>query len=190
MLLCLGLIAGACSRSDSDDAGPADESTTTTAAKTASADFGTLKDVCGPAPSGETNTASDQGVTADEIEIGTISDPGFAGRPGLNQELFDASHVFEDWCNAAGGINGRKIKVVERDAKLTEYKQRITEACASDFFLVGGGAVFDDTGQNERLSCLLPDVPAYLVSPTARGADLEAPPLPSALDEISVGVYQ
>jgi ABC-type branched-subunit amino acid transport system substrate-binding protein len=196
-LAVLALVAASCTR-DSKDVESGGSSTTTAPGGTSApdsggagpGDFGTLKDVCGPAPSGETNTASDQGVTADEIEIGTISDPGFAGRPGLNQELFDASHVFEDWCNAAGGINGRKIKVVERDAKLTEYKQRITEACASDFFLVGGGAVFDDTGQNERLSCLLPDVPAYLVSPTARGADLEAPPLPSALDEISVGVYQ
>ena len=35
-----------------------------------------------------------QGVTPAEIKIGTISDPGFAGRPGLNQELFDTATVF------------------------------------------------------------------------------------------------
>ena len=33
-------------------------------------------------------------MTDDSIQVGTISDPGFTGRPGLNQELFDASEVF------------------------------------------------------------------------------------------------
>lgn len=149
--------------------------------------FGDLEEVCGP---GDASGSTAQGVDDDSIQVGTISDPGFVGRPGLNQELFDASHVFVDWCNAAGGINGREIELVERDAKLTEYKQRVTEACQEDFFLVGGGGVFDDTGQEERLSCLLPEIPAYQVSPTARGADLTVPPLPTANDELPVGVFQ
>ena len=40
--------------------------------------------------------------------------------------------------------------------------------------MVGGGAVFDDTGQEDRLSCLLPDVAGYVVTPQARGADLDS----------------
>ncbi|MBV9952386.1 MAG: ABC transporter substrate-binding protein, partial [Acidimicrobiia bacterium] len=149
-------------------------------------DFGTLKGVCGPAPSGEKNSTPDtQGVTADSIKVGAISDPGFAGRPGLNQELFDASTVFTKWCNDAGGINGRKLDLTLRDAALTEYKQRITESCAEDFALVGGGAVFDDTGQLERLQCMEPAIPAYVVTSQARGADLQVQPLPNALDSIS-----
>lgn len=56
--------------------------------------------------------------------------------------------------------------------------------------LVGGGAVFDETGQEERLTCLLPDIPAYQVSPAARGADLAVRPLPTALDELPIGVFQ
>ena len=199
LLAVLSLVAGACSRGDDDVATGGDASSTTAPpdgtkggsgdGEKGPGDFGDLKDVCGPAD-GDNADDTAQGVTSEEIQIGTISDPGFVGRPGLNQELFDASNVFVEWCNEAGGINGRKIKLTERDAKLTEYKQRITEACAEDFFLVGGGAVFDDTGQEERLGCMLPDVPAYLVSPQARGADLEAPPLPSALDEVPIGVYQ
>lgn len=153
--------------------------------------FGDLEAVCGPA---EGDAGADgpevQGVSADSIQIGTISDPGFVGRQGLNQELFDASQVFTEWCNEAGGINGRRIELVERDAKITEYKQRITEACQEDFMLVGGGGVFDDTGQEERLGCLLPDIPAYQVSSAARGADLAVPPLPNALDELPVGAFQ
>jgi ABC-type branched-subunit amino acid transport system substrate-binding protein len=194
LLAVLALVASACTRGDDDvEAGPGDDTTTTEGGGSTEpegagpGDFGDLKGVCGD---GDASGETAQGVTDDEIQIGTISDPGFVGRQGLNQELFDASKVFAEWCNEAGGINGREIKVVERDAALFEYKQRITEACAEDFFLVGGGAVFDDTGQEERLGCLLPDIPAYLVTPQARGADLEAPPLPSALDEVAIGVYQ
>src|SRR5215213_7368826 len=131
MLLCLGLIASACSRSDSDDGGSSDASTTTTAAKTASADFGTLKEVCGP---GTPKGSTDQGVSADTIQVGTFSDAGFSGRPGLNQELFDSAEVFTEWCNDLGGINGRKISLNERDTALTNVQARTVEACAQDFF--------------------------------------------------------
>ncbi len=181
----------ACSRGD-DDVVSGVSSTTAPSGEASTpeggagpGDFGDLKAVCGPAPDGEENTDSAQGVTADSIKVGTISDPGFVGRPGLNQEMFDASEVFVKWCNEAGGINGRKIENTERDAKLTEYKQRITEACAEDFAIVGGGGVFDDTGQQERLSCLMPAIPAYVVSSQARGADLQVQPLPNALDSLS-----
>jgi ABC-type branched-subunit amino acid transport system substrate-binding protein len=194
VVVVLAVCAAACTRSKSDvEAGGGTTSTSESTPAGGSGggeagpgDFGTLKDVCGPAPSGEKNGTPDtQGVTADAIKVGAISDPGFVGRPGLNQELFDASTVFTDWCNDAGGINGRKIELTLRDAKLTEYKQRITEACASDFAIVGGGAVFDDTGQLERLKCLLPAIPAYVVTSQARGADLQVQPLPNALDSTS-----
>lgn len=149
--------------------------------------FGDLKNVCGP---GNAKGATAQGVTDDEIKVGTISDPGFTGAPGLNQELFDASEVFVKWCNAAGGINGRKIVDTERDAKLTEYKQRVTESCQQDFMLVGGGGVFDDTGQEERLRCLLPEFPALQVSAAARAADLAVRPVSLPLDKFGVGAYR
>ena len=97
-------------------------------------------------------------MTADSIQVSTFSDPGFQGRLGLNQEMFDTAEAFSKWCNDHGGINGRKIVLKERDAKLTEFQQRVIEACdEGDFFSVGGGAVFDDTGQADRLKCGLPD---------------------------------
>src|SRR5688572_18450667 len=114
LLAVLALVAGACSRGDDDVATGDDGSTSTTAGpggtggtggEAGPGDFGDLKAVCGPAE-GDNADGTAQGVTSDEIQIGTISDPGFVGRPGLNQELFDASHVFVDWCNEAGGING------------------------------------------------------------------------------------
>ncbi|MCU1499088.1 MAG: ABC-type branched-chain amino acid transport system, periplasmic component [Acidimicrobiales bacterium] len=189
MLLAISVAGTACARSDGDVETGGE--TTTTAATggggTGTGDFGTLKGVCGP---GDATGDTAQGVTGEKIQVGTLSDPGFVGRPGLNQELFDASKVFAAWCNEAGGINGREIEIDELDAKIFEYKQRITEACQKDFFLVGGGGVFDDTGQDERLECLLPEVPAYQVTPKARGSELAVPPLPTALDEVPIGVYQ
>ena len=122
-------VSAACTRSK-DDVQTGGGSTASTASTPASGgggeagpgDFGTLKAVCGPAPSGDKNGTPDtKGVTADSIKVGAVSDPGFAGRPGLNQELFDASTVFTKWCNDAGGINGRKLDLTLRDAALTEY---------------------------------------------------------------------
>ena len=109
------------------------------------------------------------------------------GRPGLNQELFDASTVFTKWCNSLGGINGRKIIDNQRDAALVNYKAKVLEACQTDFSMVGGGAVFDDTGQQARLNCLLPDLPGYVVSPAARGADLLVQAIPNVLDNVNIG---
>lgn len=150
----------------------------------ANGQFGSITTpVCGPASSGATNTTGTAeagkttgpnvlGVTASTIRIGTISDVGYSGYPGLNQELFDASDVFVHWCNSLGGIAGHKIQLDKLDAKLLDYQQVIVTACAQDFALVGGGGVFDSTGQKDRLKCLLPDFPGYVVSPEARGSDL------------------
>jgi ABC-type branched-subunit amino acid transport system substrate-binding protein len=176
-------IAGVAGCGRSDEAGSNSEpngnlETTTTTAATRNSTFGDLEDVCGPAPSGDTLTASDTGVTKNEIQVSAFSDVGFSGRPGLNQELFDSSTAFTEWCNEAGGINGRKLKLELRDAALTEFQQRIIEACdEGDFMMVGGGAAFDDTGQRERLGCGLPNLAAYVVSPTAVSADLTYVPV-------------
>ena len=196
----VGLLAvtTACSRSDdgtSTDAS-SDASSTTTGSDGApfNGEFGTLTDpVCGPAPTGGSSAPADGtqiGLTADTITLGTISDVGYSGAPGLNQELFDASDVFASWCNALGGINGHQIKIDKLDAKITEYKQRIQEACEKDFALVGGGGVFDDAGQTDRLSCLLPDFPGYVVSNGARGAGLQVQATPGSNTEVQAGLFR
>jgi ABC-type branched-subunit amino acid transport system substrate-binding protein len=186
------LVAAGCGRSSSNDAGGAGTgaATTTTAAPSAGS-FGTLKAVCGPAPSGTTLTTSDKGVTPSSIQVSTFSDPGFSGRPGLDQELFDSADAFTKWCNAAGGINGRKIDLKKRDAKVLEYQQRIIDACTQgDFMMVGGGGVFDNTGQTNRLACGLPMVSGFSVNPEATGADLSYEAVPNPTNKLSVGEYQ
>ncbi len=184
----LAVVAG-CSRSGSSTTAGTAPSGTSAATGSSGApmngQFGTITTpVCGKAPSGSSATVSAAdvgattgknvlGLTASTIRIGTISDVGYSGYPGLNQELYDASDVFVSWCNALGGINGHKIQIDHLDAKLFDYKSVIQTACQQDFSLVGGGGVFDNTGQADRLACLLPDFPGYVVTPEARGSDLQ-----------------
>ncbi|WP_199747875.1 ABC transporter substrate-binding protein [Actinomadura sp. WAC 06369] len=138
-----------------------------TSAAVPKTDFGTLKDVCGP---GEAKPSDARGVTDGEIKVGVFTDVGFTKKP----DMVDAAKVFTEWCNAAGGVNGRKLVPVVRDAKLMEVRQRMTEACADDFAVVGGSAALDGQGVETRLTCLLPEFPAQSSQVQARGADLQA----------------
>jgi hypothetical protein len=186
--LCVAVIAAGCGRGSDSSADDDDPTTSTsTGASGNAAEFGSLTNVCQP---GDAAGAPAPGVTDGEIRIATFSDAGYAGRPGLNQELFDTAAVFSQWCNDAGGINGRKIVVDERDAALTNYKPKILESCQQDFFMVGGGAVFDNTGVEDRLKCLLPDIAGYVVTPEARGADLLVQPLPNPINALQIGDFR
>lgn len=184
----IALVLAACGRSDKESG--SSDTTNTTAAPTTPASsgaFGTSDVVC---KKGSPSGSPAPGVSPSEIQIGTLSDPGYAGRPGLNQELFDAATVFAKWCNAAGGINGRTIKVNLRDAALANVKAKVTEACVSDFFLVGGGTVFDQNGVTDRLTCMLPEIAGYAVSPEQRGSDLLIQPIPNSIKTIPIGDYK
>ena len=191
----MGIAGTACGRSGDSTATGDDATGDTSAATTpptsssgpAAGEFGELGKVCGPAEAGTTLTASDTGVTADSIQIGTIADPGYSGRPGVNQEIFDSANTFSKWCNEAGGINGRKIVVKQRDAKLTDYQARVIEACdEGDFMLVGSLGIFDDQGQTERLACGLPAI-GSATNPGAVEADLILKPIPNRVDTIPIG---
>jgi ABC-type branched-subunit amino acid transport system substrate-binding protein len=184
----IALALAACGRSDTQKGGN-DQTSSTTAAGGGSStgSFGTSPIVC---KAGTPKGATAPGVSASDIHIATFSDAGFAGRPGLNQELFDAATVFSKWCNEAGGINGRKIVVDQRDAALTNVKPQMVTSCAEDFMVVGGGAVFDQDGVATRLGCVMPEIPGYVVSSQARGADLSVQPVPNPLGSIPIGDYQ
>jgi ABC-type branched-subunit amino acid transport system substrate-binding protein len=172
-LTVLALVGPACAadRKTSSEAGGSETRGGDDApAAEASPDFGSLKDVC---QDGDGGGATAQGVTASEIQVGTVSDVGFT----KNREFVDAAEVFTTWCNANGGINGRKLTFETRDAKLFEYRQRILESCKADFFLVGGGAAFDANGVKDRLKCLLPEIPAQTVSSANNQSGLQAFPM-------------
>ncbi|WP_181801368.1 ABC transporter substrate-binding protein [Streptomyces shenzhenensis] len=155
-----------CSTRSGDDPAP-DSSPRTSQAAQKGSDFGTLKDVCGP---GTAKPATVQGVTDNKIQVGVLSDIGFTKQ----SEFVDAAKVFTSWCNDAGGINGRDLVPVTRDAKLMEVRQRVLEACKADFALVGGGAALDSLGVQDRLKCLLPNFPAQSSQIGAIGSDLQA----------------
>jgi ABC-type branched-subunit amino acid transport system substrate-binding protein len=182
----LSLVAASCGRSDSKSEEPSSSSSKPAAAT--SADFGTIKDVC---QRGDAGGASAPGVTHDSIKLAVFSDRGSSVRPGLNQELFDAAHVFADWCNDHGGINGRKIDILEEDAALFNVPPKMTDACTRDaFFIVGGGAAFDDAGEKIRLECMLPSVPGYVASTASRGADLTVQPVPNPNNAVGYGQFK
>jgi hypothetical protein len=101
--------------------------------------------------------------------LGTVADPGFEGRPGLNQEMFDAGNAFAEWCNEQGGINGREITLTEYDAAISQYQQRLSEACGAEFAMVGGGAVSDNLWETTGQACDLVDVAGFAVTPEKAG---------------------
>ncbi len=176
-----------CGRSSSPtSSGETSSSTGAAPVSNTTGSFGTSGVVC---KKGNPSGSPAPGVTAAEIRIATFSDAGFVGRPGLNQEFFDTAEVFAKWCNDAGGINGRKIIVDERDAALTNVQAKMVESCAQDFVMVGGGAVFDQNGVETRLSCMMPDISGFAVSPQARGADLLVQPLPNPISSVPIGDY-
>lgn len=190
LALVLVLVAASCSRSGS----PSTESTSsgsTSSSASGGGDtalgnggFGDIAKVCAP---GDAKGATDKGVTDTEIHIATVTDKGFTGRSGLNKEMVDTAVAFAKWCNDHGGILGRKVVVDDRDAKLTDYNAVVTVSCDEDFAMVGGGAVFDDADNGLRVQCGLPNIPGYVVTPTARVAKLQVQPVPNPVYQMAVG---
>jgi hypothetical protein len=190
MAAALCLVAGgaaACGRSTSSHPTTPADSTSAAPTATASASagsFGTLSNICGP---GHATGATARGVTDSTITLTTLADPGNTILPGLTQEFFDTGDAFVAWCNAAGGINGRKVVLHKRDAKLFDGAARITEACQTDFMSVGGGTVLDAATVKPRLACGLGEIPAYHASPEATAATLQVQPNASSPDASIVG---
>jgi ABC-type branched-subunit amino acid transport system substrate-binding protein len=182
-LLVVALAMAGCSRSSSSSKG---SSGTTSASGSAAGagDFGNLSDVCGP---GDAKGATEQGVTDTTIRVGTMADPGASVQPGLDQELFDTATAFVDWCNAAGGILGRKLQLDQWDSKLTEVAARMIQACGVDFSLVGNGEAFDSAGVDQRVKCKLPEIAAYTVSKEAGRAPYSMEALPASDHQSAVG---
>jgi len=101
--------------------------------------------------------------------VGVLTDVGFTKDP----QLKTAATVFTDWCNAAGGINGRKIVPDIHDTAMLAVVPAMTSACAEDFVLAGGSAALDGLAASTRVKCLLPDFDAQENMPQAAGSALE-----------------
>ena len=101
---------------------------------------------------------------AKTINIAVFNDAANTIVPGLEAEFPQQATAFADWCNAAGGINGRKIVIDNRDAALFNAAQQATAACQSDFMAVGGGMALDQPSVPIREKCGLGQITGYVVS--------------------------
>ena len=199
LLLALLLVASAaCSRDDTastaeEGSGDSTETTASDGGEGGDATsldrggFGDLETVC---QDGDASGATATGVTDTEIHVGTMTDKGYAGAPGLNEEMIDTAIAFAAWCNEHGGILGRQLVIDDLDVKLTEYEARVIEACEQDFALVGGGAVFDEDPNGTRVGCGLPNIAGYVVSEPARSADMQVQVVPNPIDKTALARYQ
>ncbi|HXX91058.1 MAG TPA: ABC transporter substrate-binding protein [Acidimicrobiales bacterium] len=110
--------------------------------------------------------ATDQGVTANSITVGNITSiSGVA--PGLTQSAQQATQAWAAYVNSQGGICGRMIHVQTFDDGNDSGQNYAdaTQACASDFAMVGNASGFDDGSANALSSgsCVgMPDVAAEI----------------------------
>ncbi len=169
VLAAAALLAAGCGRAGSSGSPTATDSPSA-AVQTTPGSFGDLKHVCHP---GGATGATDQGVTSSQITVGVLTDVGFTKDP----QLLNLARVFTSWCNAAGGIDGRKLVADIHDTQLFNVVQATTKACAADFALAGGSAAFDGLAVKTRLSCLLPEFPAQTVMQQDQGAGLQIYPI-------------
>ena len=117
--------------------------------------------ICEPGPGG---ASSVRGVGSKTINIAVFNDAANTIDPGLEAEFPQQAKAFADWCNASGGINGRKIVIDNRDAALFNAAQQTTAACQSDFMAVGGGMALDQPSVPIREKCGLGQISGYVVS--------------------------
>jgi len=150
--------------------------------------FGTLSSPCGK---GHATSSTDQGVTNTAINIAYGDDRGYSGIPGLDKEMGDAVKDMIAWCNAQGGINGRKISGDFYDAAITNVGPAVNQACKKDFMLVGEGFALDGVAEQSRLECNLAAVPGFTVAPVVANAYemYQASPNPADYSPVS-SAYQ
>jgi hypothetical protein len=167
----------------------ATSSTTAAAATSASSSTGTwpgVGKICEPGPGGASTV---RGVTAKTINIAVFNDAANTIIPGLEAEFPQQATAFADWCNAAGGINGRKIVIDNRDAALFNAAQQATAACQSDFMAVGGGMALDQPSVPIREKCGLGQITGYVVSNASDLATDQVDPSGINTDSVSSGWF-
>jgi ABC-type branched-subunit amino acid transport system substrate-binding protein len=122
------------------------------------------------APAGGNGGATATGVTATTITVGNISSiSGVA--PGLTQSAQQATEAWAAYVNSTGGICGRTIKVQPFDDGNDSGQNfaDASQACSSDFAMVGNASGFDDGSANAVNSCSIPDMSAEVSTAAAGG---------------------
>ena len=142
--------------------------------------------ICGTGPGG---SSSVRGVGDKTVKIAVENDASNTIVPGLEIEFVQQATAFADWCNAAGGIDGRKIVLDNRDAALFNVATQMTSACQSDFMAVGGGYAIDQPGVPIREKCGLGQISAYVPSSAATLASDQVDPGGTNTDSVTAGWF-
>jgi hypothetical protein len=164
-------------------------STTAGAATSASSSSGVwpgVGKICEPGSGGASTV---RGVGNKTINIAVFNDASNTITPGLEVEFPEQAKAFADWCNAAGGIDGRKIVIDNRDAALFNAAQQTTAACQSDFMAVGGGMALDQPAVPIREKCGLGQISGYVVSNLSVLGTDQVDPSGTNTDSISAGWF-
>ena len=162
-LLAVVLVAGACGRSSSTATRrrppPAARPRRPPPAATGPGDFGTLKKVCGPGKHDHSRPTRASRPTA--IDIATSSDPGFSGRPGLNQEIFDAGEVFVEVVQRRGRHQRPQDHAPQVRRRALQLRRADQEGVRRPTSSSSATATCSTTtpARRDRLSCLLPADP-------------------------------
>src|SRR5580704_873225 len=117
--------------------------------------------ICEPGSGG---SSSVRGVGSKTINIAVFNDAANTIEPGLEAEFPQQAQAFAVWCNASGGINGRKLVIDNRDGALFNAAEVTNQACQSDFMAVGGGMALDQPAAPVREKCGLGNISGYVVS--------------------------
>src|SRR3984957_10931976 len=142
--------------------------------------------ICEPGSGGASTV---RGVGKKTINIAVFNDAANTIDPGLEAEFPQQATAFADWCNAAGGINGRKIVIDNRDAALFNAAQQTTAACQSDFMAVGGGMALDQPSVPIREKCGLGQITGYVLSNASDLATLQVDPSGFNTDSVTSGWF-
>ena len=129
---------------------------------------------CGP---GTPGPSSELGVAPDAITVGVVAD--VSGVRALFRSNWEAMQAFAAYCNAQGGIAGRRLDVRLFDTNVFQHRRTITDACTSVFALVGSAAAFDGDGSSVETDCGIPDVPALVAEPAHERVPTVVAPLPN-----------
>jgi hypothetical protein len=174
------MIAGTYVAASSSTAGAA------TSASSSSGVWPGVGKICEPGSGGASTV---RGVAAKTIHIAVFNDASNTIDPGLEAEFIQQGTAFADWCNAAGGINGRKIVLDNRDAALFNAAQQTTAACQSDFMAVGGGMALDQPAVPIRVACGLGQISGYVVSNASDLAADQVDPTGTNTDSVTAGWF-
>lgn len=119
-------------------------------------------------------TASDVGVTADEIRVAVVADVENPLVPGFFAGAVAGVEGAAKYLNANGGLAGRKVVVDFIDSHLSpdDARNAVIEACANDFALIGTSALFLNN-VDDMVSC-----------PDSTGAPTGIPDVPLVVTEV------